>query len=170
MFIYHSHISNSLDTQRLPGVPFSHYRQHVSADSGIVNVTPHAAASQEAKQGQSEGVAHGVDVQVRDKLRQRLPSQEDGAHALSQQGEVRKQAGLHEQPVPQENKLNRPGKHDVETASRPFQNLLARHTQVPRVHHKVDVHIPVQMWVKFTQQGILMPLSIVCYRLFWLHS
>ena len=116
-----------------------------------MNVTPHAAASQVAKQGQSEGVAHGVDVQVWDELRQRLPPQEDGAHALSQQGEVRKQAGLHEQPVPQEHKLNRPGEHDVETAPRPFQNLLARHTQVPRVHHKVDVHVPVQMWVNSIQ-------------------
>lgn len=49
-------------TQRLPGVPLSHNRQHVCADGGVVNVTPHAAASQVAEQGQSEGVAHGVDV------------------------------------------------------------------------------------------------------------
>lgn len=113
-----------------------------------MNITPHTAASQVAEQRQSESVTHGVDVKVWDKLRQRLPSQEDGADALPQQGEVREQARLNKQPVPEEHKLNRPRQHDVETAPRSIQNLLARHTQVPRVHHKVDVHIPVQMLVK----------------------
>lgn len=110
-----------------------------------MNITPDAAASKIAEQGQSESIAHGIDVKIWDKLCQRLPSQEDGAHTLSQQGEVRKQAGLHKHPVPQEHELNRPWEHNVETASCSIQNLLARRTQVPRVHHKIDVCIPVHM-------------------------
>lgn len=82
-----------------------------------MNIIPHTAASQIAEQGQSESITHGIDVKIWDKLCQCLPSQEDGAHTLSQQGEVRKQARLHKQPVPQEHKLNRPGKHNVETTS-----------------------------------------------------
>lgn len=128
----------------LPGVPLSHYRQHVSADGGVVHITPHAAASQIAKQRQSERITHGVDVQVRDKLCQSLPSQEDRAHTLSQQSEVRKQTGLHQQPVPQEHKLNRPREDDVETATSPLQNLMTRHTQVSCVHHEVNIHVPVR--------------------------
>lgn len=93
-----------------------------------MDVTPHTAASQIAKQGQSEGVAHGVDVKIRDKLGERLPSQEDGAHTLPQQGEAREQTRLHEQAMPQEDELNRPGENDVETASCSFQDLLTRHT------------------------------------------
>lgn len=111
----------------LPWVPLSYYRKHVSADGGVVNITPHTAASQIAEQGQSKSVAHGIDVKVWDKLCQCLPSQEDGAHTLSQQGEVRKQAGLHKKAVPQEHKLNRPRQHNVETTSCSVQNLLACH-------------------------------------------
>ena len=130
-----------------------------------MNIAPNTTASQVSEKRQSEGVTHGVDVKVWDKLRQRLPSQKNGAHALSQQGEVRKQAGLHKQPVPQEHKVDRPGEDDVEATTCPFQNLLARHAQVPCVHHKVDVCVPVQMWVKLEQdfrkaKGILIPMSI----------
>lgn len=122
-----------------------------------MNIARHAAASKVTKQRQSEGVAHGVDVQVWDKLRQSLPSQEDAPHALSQQGEVGKQAGLHQQPVPQEHKVNRPGEHDVEAASRSVQDLLARHTHVPCVHHKVDVCVPVQVKVGLHKQMFNQP-------------
>lgn len=112
-----------------------------------MNITPHAAASQVAKQRQSEGITHGVNVKVRYKLCQRLPSQEDGSDALSQQGEVRKQAGLHEQSVPQEHKANRPGEYDVETTPGSCKDLLPRHTQVSRVHHKVYACIPADEFV-----------------------
>lgn len=115
-----------------------------------MNVTAHAAASQVAEEWQSEGIAHGVDVQVWDKLCQRLPAQEDGAYTLSQQREVRKQAGLDQLPVPQEDKLNRPREDDVETAPCPVQDLLAGHTQVSRVDHEVDVHIPAQKRTTFS--------------------
>lgn len=143
-----------LKIDRLPGVPLSHHRQHVRADGGVVNVTPHAAASQVAEQGQGKGVAHGVNVQVRDKLRQGLPSQEDGAHALPQQGEVGEQARLHKQPVPQEHKLNRPREHNVEPTPRPVQNLLAGHAEIPRVHHKVDVRVSDSVHFQVSLLGI----------------
>lgn len=109
-----------------------------------MNIASHAAASQVAEQRQSKGITHGVDVNVWDKLCQCLPPQEDRSHALSQQGEVRKQSRLHEQPVPQEHKLNRAGEHDVEATSRSLQNLLACHPQVPCVHHKIDICVPVE--------------------------
>lgn len=125
----------------VPGVPLPHHRQHVSADGGVVDVAAHAAPPQVAEQGQGEGVAHGVDVQVRHELGQRLPAQEDGAHALAQQREVREQAGLHQQPVPQEDKLHRAGQDDVEAPPRPLQDLRARHALVARVHHKVDIRV-----------------------------
>lgn len=72
-----------------------------------MNIAGHPATSKVAEQGQGEGIAHWVYVEVRDKLCEGLPAQEDGAHALSKQGEVREKAGLHQQTVPQENKLDR---------------------------------------------------------------
>lgn len=110
-----------------------------------MNITSHAAAAQISEKGQSERVAHGIDVKVWDKFCQRLPSQEDGAHTLSKQSEVRKQAGLHKQPVTQEHKLNWPRQHNVETALCSMQNLLACHTQVPRVDYEVNVCIPINI-------------------------
>lgn len=107
-----------------------------------MDVAGHAAAPQVAEQGQGEGVAHGVHVQVGHKLHQRLPSQEDGAHALAQQGEVGEQAGLHQDAVLQEDKVDGPRQHDVEATPRPLQDLQARHAQIARVHHEVDVLVP----------------------------
>lgn len=112
-----------------------------------MNVTAHTAAPKVAEQRQSEGVAHGVDVEVWNELSQCLPPKEDGADALSQQSEVREQVGLHEHTMPQKHKVNRTRKHNVETPPCAFQDLLAGHTQVSCVHHKVDVCVPVERWV-----------------------
>lgn len=109
-----------------------------------MNVTPNAAASQVAEQWQGESIAHWVDVQVWNKLRQRLPSQEYGPNALPQQREVREQAGLHKHTMPQEHKVNWPREHNVKTTPRPLENLLAGHTHISCVHHKVDILVPVQ--------------------------
>lgn len=110
-----------------------------------MNITTHAAASKVAEQWQSEGIAHRVDIQVRNELCQCLPPEEDGPDALSQQSEVREQVGLHKHTMPQKDKLRRAREHNVETTPCTFQDLLASHTQVSRVHHNVDVCVPVQM-------------------------
>lgn len=125
-----------------------------------MNIAAHAAASKVAEQRQSEGIAHRVDVQVWDELCQRLPPQEDGPNALPQQGEVREQVGLHKHTMPQEHKVDRTRERNVETTARAFQDLLASHPQISRVHHKVDVCVPagrcVTMGSSFSAGGILM--------------
>lgn len=123
-----------------------------------MDVTPHTAAPKVAEQRQSEGVAHRVDVEVWNKLSQRLPPKENGADALSQQSEVREQVGLHEHAMPQKHKVNRARKHNVETPPCAFQDLLASHTQVSGVHHKVDVCVPVEKWVATYFQTLITSL------------
>lgn len=109
-----------------------------------MDVAGHAAATQVAEQGQGEGIAHGVDVQVRQKLHQCFPPQEDRTDTLAQQGEVGEKAGLHQDAVLQEDKVDRPRQYDVEATPRPLQDLQARHTQITRVYHEVDVVVPGQ--------------------------
>lgn len=134
-----------------------------------MNVAPNAAASQVAKQRQGEGVTHGVDVKVRDQFGQGLPSQKDGPHALSQQGELWKQTGLHQDPVLQEDEPDRPRQHDVEALTGSLQDLLAGHAQVPSVHHKVDVHVPANGLVALNAKGNFHEIKIQNSALFSLH-
>lgn len=119
-----------------------------------MNITTHTAAPEVAEQGQSEGIAHGVDVQVWNELGQRLPPEEDGPDALTQQSEVREQVGLHKHTMPQKHKVNRTRKHNVEATPRALQDLLARHTQISCIHHKVDVCIPVRrgLWMGYLSE------------------
>lgn len=112
-----------------------------------MNITTHTAAPKVAEQWQSEGIAHRIDVQVWNELGQCLPPEEDGPDALSQQSEVREQVGLHKHTMPQKHKVNRTREHNVEATPRAFQDLLASHTQISRVHHKVDACVPVERWV-----------------------
>lgn len=125
-----------------------------------MDVAPHTAAPKVAEQWQSEGIAHGVDVEVWHKLSQRLPPKEDGPDALSQQGEVGEQVGLHKHAMPQKHKVNRTRKHNVEAPPCAFQDLLASHTQISCVHHTVDVCVPVERRVVigslFTAGGFFM--------------
>lgn len=68
-------------------------------------------------------------------------TEEHGAGALTQQGEVRVRAGLHQRAVTQEDEGDRSRQRDVETLSGSLQNLLAGHSLVARVNHKRDAGV-----------------------------
>ena len=131
-----------------PWVPLSHHRHHVCADGGIVHIAAHPAAPQVAKDWQGERISHGVDVEVWHKLNERLPGQEDGAHTLAQQREVGVEAGLHQQPVLEEHKLNGSRQGNVEAPPSAVQDLLSGHTLVSGVHHKPHFWVPEKVLIE----------------------
>jgi len=65
-----------------------------------------------------------------------LLTQEDGAQALAQQGEVGVGPGLHQHPVTEEDKGDGPREGDVEPLARSLQDLLPAHSLVARVDRK----------------------------------
>ena len=65
-----------------------------------------------------------------------LLTQEDGAQALAQQGEVGVGPGLNHRPVAEEDKGDGPRKNYVEPLARSLQDLLSGHSLVTRVDRK----------------------------------
>lgn len=74
-------------------------------------------------------------------MSRRVLTEEHGAGALAQQGEVRVRAGLHQHAVPQEDEGDWSRQRDVETLAGSLQNPLACHSLVARVDHEGDVGV-----------------------------
>lgn len=62
--------------------------EHVGADGGVVDVGACGDIEEELCEGEGEGVAHGVDEDVRDEEGEGVPGENEGAEGLPDECEV----------------------------------------------------------------------------------
>lgn len=128
----------------IPGVSVTNHWQHVCADGGVVHIARHSASTQVTEDGQREGVAHGVDVEIGCEGRERLPAQEKWADALAQQGEVGVKTRLHQKSMFQKDKADWTWETYVKAAASTIHNLLTRNILISCVNDKIHIRVPAE--------------------------